>query len=25
VLEGLEMPMYLKVMLRGISEEELPW
>ncbi|CAG8600128.1 738_t:CDS:1 [Paraglomus brasilianum] len=25
VLEGAEMPMYLKVMLRGISDEELPW
>ncbi|CAJ0639264.1 13026_t:CDS:2 [Entrophospora sp. SA101] len=25
VLEGSEMPMYLKVMLRGISDEETPW
>ncbi|CAG8790163.1 14209_t:CDS:1 [Racocetra fulgida] len=25
VLEGVEMPMYLKVMLRGISDEEFPW
>ncbi|CAB4385923.1 unnamed protein product [Rhizophagus irregularis] len=24
VLEGVEMPMYLKVMLRGITDEELP-
>ncbi|CAG8661491.1 5458_t:CDS:1 [Acaulospora morrowiae] len=25
VLEGAEMPTYLKVMLRGISDEESPW
>jgi len=25
VLEGVQMPMYLKVMLRGISDEEFPW
>ncbi|CAG8604265.1 14231_t:CDS:1 [Acaulospora colombiana] len=25
VLEGAEMPTYLKVMLRGISDEEFPW
>ncbi|RHZ54057.1 hypothetical protein Glove_431g24 [Diversispora epigaea] len=25
VLESLEMPLYLKVMMRGISDEELPW
>ncbi|KAG9296970.1 hypothetical protein G9A89_001808 [Geosiphon pyriformis] len=25
ILEKAEMPMYLKVMLRGISDEETPW
>ncbi|CAG8585648.1 12391_t:CDS:1 [Ambispora leptoticha] len=25
ILEGVEMPMYLKVMLRGITDEETPW